>query len=262
MSWGKQQINLKSAAQVDKMQASAEVLASVFLAIREQVVPGVTTAEIDEIVEARIREAGCIPSFKGYHGFPAAACISINEEVVHGIPGDRQMVAGDIVGVDIGLIKDDWHADSAETIAVGEIDAAAAKLLRVTRECLEKGIAAIAIGERISVIGTAIEQHARANGFSVVESLVGHGIGRDLHEDPQVPNFRCFTMPDPVIEEGLVIAIEPMINAGTKRVVTARDEWTILTADRALSAHFEHTVAVTADGPRILTRRGTGTAAF
>lgn len=262
MSWSKQKINLKSAAQVDKMQASAEILASVFLAIREVVAPGVTTAAIDEVIEARIQEAGCIPSFKGYHGFPASACISVNEEVVHGIPGERQLVAGDIVGVDIGLIKDDWHADSAETIAVGEIDEDAAKLLQVTRECLAKGIAAIAVGQRISVIGVAIEQHARANGFSVVESLVGHGIGRDLHEDPQVPNFRCFTMPDPVMEEGLVIAIEPMINAGTKRVVTAPDEWTILTADRALSAHFEHTIAVTADGPRILTRRGTGTAAF
>jgi methionyl aminopeptidase len=129
-------------------------------------------------------------------------------------------------------------------------------------ECLEKGIAAIAVGQHISVIGMAVEQHARANGFTVVESLVGPGIGRELHEDPQVPNFRCFTMPDPVMEEGLVIAIEPMINCGTKRVVTARDEWTILTADRRLSAHFEHTVAVTAGGPRILTRRGSGIAAF
>ncbi len=244
------------------MQASAEILASVFLAIREMVAPGVTTADIDEVIETRIREAGCVPSFKGYHGFPASACISVNEEVVHGIPGDRELLNGDIVGVDIGLIKDDWHADSAETIPVGEIGPEADKLLRVTKECLERGIAAIEVGQRVSVIGMAIEQHARANGFSVVESLVGHGIGRELHEDPQVPNFRCFTMPDPVMEEGLVIAIEPMINAGTKRVMTARDEWTILTADRELSAHFEHTVAVTADGPQILTRRGTGTAAF
>ena len=244
------------------MQASAEILASVFLAIRELVVPGVTTAAIDEAIEARIREAGCAPSFKGYHGFPASACISVNAEVVHGIPGDRELVSGDIVGIDIGLIKDGWHADSAETMAVGEIDEEARRLLDVTRECLDKGIAAIAVGERISVIGTAIEKHARAEGFSVVESLVGHGIGRELHEDPQVPNFRCFSHPDPVMEEGLVIAIEPMINAGTKRVVTAKDDWTILTADRKLSAHFEHTVAVLADGPRILTRRGAGVGAF
>ena len=244
------------------MRASAEILASVFLAIRDMVAPGVTTAQIDEAIESRIREAGCVPSFKGYHGFPASACISVNEEVVHGIPGDRQLVDGDIVGIDIGLIKDGWHADSAETMPVGIVGDEAGRLLQVTMECLEKGIAAIEPGKRISVIGMAIEQHARANGFSVVESLVGHGIGRDLHEDPQVPNFRCFTMPDPVMEEGLVIAIEPMINCGTKRVVTARDEWTILTADRRLSAHFEHTVAVTADGPRILTRRGSGIAAF
>jgi methionyl aminopeptidase len=262
VSWSKQNIILKSTAQVDKMQASAEVLASVFLEIRELVVPGVTTKTLDEAVEAMIREAGCVPSFKGYHGFPASACISVNEEVVHGIPSDRQLVEGDIVGIDIGVIKDGWHADSAETIPVGEVGAEAAKLLRVTQECLERGIEAIRPGSRISVIGTAVEQHARANGFSVVESLVGHGIGRDLHEDPQVPNFRCFTMPDPVMEEGLVIAIEPMINSGTKRVVTDRDEWTIRTADRKLSAHFEHTVAVTAEGIRILTRRGSGVAAF
>ena len=262
MSWSKQNIKLKSADQVDKMQASAEILASVFLEIRKLVVPGVTTKSLDDAIEAMIREAGCVPSFKGYHGFPASACISVNEEVVHGIPGDRQLVEGDIVGIDIGLIKDSWHADSAESIPVGEVSDKAAKLLRVTQECLERGIEAIQAGSRISVIGSAVEKHARANGFSVVESLVGHGIGQDLHEDPQVPNFRCFTMPDPIMEEGLVIAIEPMINCGTKRVVTDSDEWTIRTADRELSAHFEHTVAVTAEGVRILTRRGSGVAAF
>ena len=238
------------------MQASAEILASVFLEVRKLVRPGMTTGEMDRTVEAMIREAGCVPSFKGYHGFPASACISVNEEVVHGIPGKRELVPGDIVGVDIGLIKDGWHADSAETIPVGPLAEEAERLLLTTRECLARGIAAIEPGRRISAIGMAIEDHAKAAGFSVVESLVGHGIGRDLHEDPQVPNYRCFTMPDPVMEEGLVIAIEPMINSGTKRVVTARDEWTIVTADRSLSAHFEHTVAVTADGPRVLTERG------
>ena len=181
---------------------------------------------------------------------------------MHGIPSSRALADGDIVGIDIGLIRDDWHADSAETIPVGRVSDEAARLIDVTRECLARGMAAIAPGRRISAIGIEIEKHARAAGFSVVESLVGHGIGRNLHEDPQVPNFRCYTMPDPVMEVGLVLAIEPMINAGTKRVITARDEWTIVTADRRLSAHFEHTVAVTADGPRILTRRGDGTAAF
>jgi len=262
VSVARRSIKLKSADQVDKMQASADVLASVFLEIRELVRPGVTTGELDLAVDARIREAGCVPSFKGYQGFPASACISVNEEVVHGIPGERVLNDGDIVGIDIGLIRDGWHADSAETLAVGRIDDEAARLLRVTRECLERGMAAIAPGRRISVIGSAVEAHARSHGFAVVESLVGHGIGRDLHEDPQVPNYRCYTMPDPVMEEGLVVAIEPMINAGTKRVVTDRDEWTITTADRGLSAHFEHTVAVTAEGPRVLTRRGDGVAYF
>lgn len=256
MSFSKQKIKLKSADQVDKMQASAEILASVFLEIRKLVRPGVTTGDLDGAIEAIIREAGCVPSFKGYHGFPASACISVNEEVVHGIPGKRALLDGDIVGIDIGLIRDGWHADSAETIPVGHVRPEALKLLQVTEECLRLGIAAIEPGQRISAIGIAVEKHARDNGFAVVETLVGHGIGRNLHEDPQVPNFRCYTMPDPVMEEGLVIAIEPMINQGTKRVITARDEWTILTADRKLSAHFEHTVAVTADGPRVLTRRG------
>ena len=260
VSWSKGQIKLKSVADIDKMRASAEILASVFLELRGLVEPGVTTRALDEAIEAMIRKAGCVPSFKGYHGFPAAACISVNEQVVHGIPAERELVPGDIVGIDIGLIRDGWHADSAETLPVGEIAAPAAELLRVTEECLERAIAAIATGKRLSVIGTAVEEHARAHGFSVVESLVGHGIGRDLHEDPQVPNFRCFTMPDPVLEEGMVLAIEPMINEGTKRVVTARDEWTIVTADRRLSAHFEHTVAVTAQGPLVLTARDSGIA--
>ena len=163
-------------------------------------------------------------------------------------------------GVDVGLILDGWHADSAETLPVGEVSAEAATLLRVTEESLERAIAAIVPGERLSVIGIAVESHARAHGFTVVESLVGHGIGRDLHEDPQVPNYRCYSMPDPVLAEGMVLAIEPMINAGTKRVVTAKDEWTILTADRRLSAHFEHTVAVTAEGARVLTARESGIA--
>ncbi len=256
MSFSKQKIKLKSADQVDKMQASAEILASAFLRIRKLVAPGVTTGELDEAIETIIREAGCVPSFKGYHGFPASACISVNEEVVHGIPGKRALLEGDIVGIDIGLIKEGWHADSAESIPVGKVSDETLRLLKTTEECLWLGIEAIEPGKRISAIGTAVEKHARAEGFSVVESLVGHGIGQDLHEDPQVPNFRCFNMPDPVMEEGLVLAIEPMINQGTKRVMTARDEWTILTADRKLSAHFEHTVAVTADGPRVLTRRG------
>ena len=251
----RQQINLKTPAEVAKMEASARVLAQVFLALREKITSGVTTAEVDALAERMIVDADCIPSFKGYNGFPATCCISVNEEVVHGIPGERVLVPGDIVGVDCGLIKDGWHSDSAETFAIGEVSEEASTLMRVTRECLELAIGQVGPGRRISDVGKAVEAHAGAHGFSVVESLVGHGIGRALHEDPQVPNYRSFSLPDPVMEEGLVIAIEPMINAGVKEVVTLEDRWTIVTADRRLSAHYEHTVAVTADGAKILTER-------
>jgi methionyl aminopeptidase len=255
MRWPKQRIELKSSAEIEAMAAGAKVLADVFMAARDLVKPGVTTAEIDSAVESMIRDAGCVPSFKGYRGFPASACISINEVVVHGIPSERRLTEGDIVGIDIGLVRDGWHADSAETLPVGRIDAVAAGLLRTTAECLDLAIAAVRPGFRISALGIAVEGHASRRGYAVVESLVGHGIGRQMHEDPQVPNYRCFTAPDPVMEEGLVIAIEPMINAGTKRVVTDADGWTVRTADGTLSAHYEHTVAVTRKGPRVLTRR-------
>ncbi len=255
MPWQKQNIRLKSPAEIEAMAAAGRLLGDVFLAVRGLVRPGATTAEIDAAVERMIRDAGAVPSFKGYNGFPASACISVNEEVVHGIPSDRRLVEGDVVGIDIGLIRDGWHADSAETLPVGEVAPAATELLRVTAECLDLAIGQARPGRRISDIGVAVEAHARRHGFSVVESLVGHGIGRSMHEDPQVPNYRCFTAPDPVLEEGLVIAIEPMVNAGGKRVVTASDQWTVRTADRSLSAHFEHTVAVTGNGPRILTGR-------
>ena len=254
MPWKKQSIKLKSEAEIEQMASAARILASVFVAIAELVQPEAVTAEIDAAIEKMIRDAGCIPAFKGYNGFPASACISVNEEVVHGIPSNRQLGQGDIVGIDVGLIQAGFHADCARTFPVGEISEAATRLLRVTQECLDQAIAQVKAGNRISDIGIAVEGHASRHGFSVVESLVGHGIGRSLHEDPQVPNYRCFTTPDPVMEVGLVIAIEPMINAGGKQVVTAEDQWTVRTADRSLSAHFEHTVAVTANGPRVLTR--------
>jgi methionyl aminopeptidase len=255
VSWAKLKIRRKSPEQIDRMAASGQILASVFLEVRKLVEPGVTTGEIDRALESMIRDAGCTPSFKGYHGFPASACISVNEEVVHGIPGDRVLVEGDAVGIDIGLIKDGWHADSAETLPVGEVAGETRRLLEVTEESLWRAIGAIAAGRRLSVIGTAVEKLAQEEGFSVVETLVGHGIGQQMHEDPQVPNYRCFSMPDPVMDEGLVIAIEPMINAGTKRVVTLADGWTVVTADRKLSAHYEHTVAVMGEGARVLTER-------
>ncbi|MBT3317950.1 type I methionyl aminopeptidase [bacterium] len=248
-------IRLKTPEQIEKMASSGALLAEVFKELRSVIVAGVTTAEIDKVAEDMIVEAGCIPSFKGYSGFPATCCISVNEEVVHGIPGNRALQDGDIVGVDCGLIMDRWHSDSAETFAIGKVTSEAENLMATTRECLALAIKQARPGNRISDIGAAVEDIAHREGFSVVETLVGHGIGRELHEDPQVPNYRSMSTPDPIIEEGLVIAIEPMINIGTKRVVTESDGWTILTADRKLSAHYEHTVAVTANGPRILTWR-------
>lgn len=248
-------IRLKNPEQIEKMARSGALLAEVFKELRSVIVAGKTTAEIDKVADDMIVEAGCIPSFKGYSGFPAACCISVNEEVVHGIPGDRVLQDGDIVGVDCGLIMDGWHSDSAETFAIGEVSSEAQLLMNSTRLCLNLAIEQAKPGNRISDIGAAVEDQAHLDGFSVVETLVGHGIGRELHEDPQVPNYRSHSSPDPIIEEGLVIAIEPMINVGTKRVVTKSDGWTILTADRKLSAHYEHTVAITANGPRILTWR-------
>ncbi|MFH1844804.1 MAG: type I methionyl aminopeptidase, partial [bacterium] len=177
MPWRKQQIKLKSPADLDLMAAAAKVLSAVFLEVRRLVAPGLTTGELGSAVEKMIRDAGCIPSFKGYNGFPAAACVSINEEVVHGIPSPRELQAGDIVGIDIGLIREGWHADSAETLAVGEISPTAQKLLQVTQECLALAVTQVQRGRRISEIGISVEGHARQHGFSVVESLVGHGIG-------------------------------------------------------------------------------------
>lgn len=251
-----QRIRLKTEAEIERMAAAAADLAAVFLALREERVrPGVSTGELDRFVEEMVLAQGNIPSFKGYHGFPGSACISVNEEVVHGIPGDRPIEDGDIVGIDIGLIKDGWHADSAETFVVGEADPTVVALCETTRAALMDGIAAARPGNRVVDIGRAIERHAREKGYGVVESLVGHGIGRDLHEDPQVPNFECFTLPNPELSAGMVLALEPMFNLGSKAVKVLPDEWTVVTVDGSWSAHYEHTVAITDDGPRILTAR-------
>jgi methionyl aminopeptidase len=238
------------------MRAASSDLAELFRRLRDgEVRAGITTADLDRCIEELILEKGNVPSFKGYHGFPASSCISINEEVVHGIPGERVIENGDLVGVDIGLIKDGWHADSAETFLIGEVDAVATELCETTLAALMDGIAATVPGNRISDIGRAIERRAREKGYGVVEELVGHGIGRELHEDPQVPNYECFTMPNPKLEDGMVLALEPMFNLGGKRIKILSDEWTYVTSDGSLSAHFEHTVAITKDGPQILTAR-------
>lgn len=255
MPWT-QNIRIKSKAEVELMAAAAVDLAQVFLTLREgEVREGVTTAELDRLIDTMIRDGGNVPSFKGYHGFPASSCISVNEEVVHGIPGKRTLQEGDIVGIDVGLIKEGWHADSAETFCIGEVGPEVRDLCETTLAALMDGITMARPGNRVSDIGRAIERRGREKGYGIVEVLVGHGIGTELHEDPQVPNYECFSMPDPSLEAGMVVALEPMFNLGTKEVRTLPDQWTVVTADGSVSAHFEHTVAITEDGPRILTNR-------
>jgi methionyl aminopeptidase len=249
-------IRLKSPAEVEAMAAAGAALAEVFLRLRDGIVQaGMTTADLDRHVEDLILAGGDRPAFKGLYGFPGSACISVNEVVVHGIPGDRRIEDGDIVGVDIGLVRDGWYADSAETFRVGAVRPEVERLCATTQRALDAGVAATRAGNRLSAIGRAIEGEARPNGYGVVETLVGHGIGRALHEDPQVPNVERFHGPDPLLEEGMVLALEPMFNLGSRHVRTLEDEWTIVTVDGAWSAHFEHTVAITENGPRVLTAR-------
>ena len=249
-------IKLKSPDEVEMMAAAAAALAEVFLHLRDGIVqPGITTGEIDRVVEEHILAQGHLPAFKGLYGFPGSACISVNEVVVHGIPGDRVLEHGDIVGVDIGLVREGWFADRSETFCVGEGKPEIERLCATTQRALDAGIAAARAGSRVSAIGRAIEAEARPNGYGVVDTLVGHGIGRALHEDPQVPNVERFAGPDPLLEVGMVLALEPMFNLGSRHVRVLEDEWTIVTVDGAWSAHFEHTVAITQDGPRVLTAR-------
>jgi len=252
-----QKIRLKTPDEVQAMAAAGEDLAEVFRALRREgiVRPGITAREIDRFAEERIVEQGNLPAFKGYHGFPGSACVSIDDEVVHGIPGDRVIEDGDVVSVDIGLIREGWHADSAETIGVGTVRPEVERLLRVTQQALADGIDACRPGKSLVDIGRAIEHQARENGYGLVESMAGHGIGRDLHEEPQVFNYESFRVPNLELEVGMVLALEPMFNLGTGRVRVGRDEWTIVTMDGEWSAHFEHTVAITEDGPWVLTAR-------
>jgi methionyl aminopeptidase len=248
-------MNLKTHDEIEAMARAGRIIGQLFESLAGHIVPGVTTGEIDEAADAFIRDHdGAIPAFKGLYGFPASVCASVNHEVVHGIPSKyRKLQAGDIVTIDVGVKLDGWFSDSAVTFAVGDVDPETDRLLTVTREALQLGIEQARPGKRIGDIGHAVQEHAEAAGFSVVRELVGHGIGRDPHEDPQVPNFGKAGQ-GPRLEPGLVIAIEPMINAGTADVRTLPDRWTVVTGDRQRSAHFEHTVAVTEEGPRILTR--------
>jgi methionyl aminopeptidase len=219
-----------------------------------------TTAELDATAEALVRAAGAEPAFKGYKGYPATLCASVNEQVVHGIPSDAPLDAGDIVSLDMGVKLNGFYGDSAITVAVGTVTADVLKLLQVTQESLERGIARVQLGGRVSDIGHAIQQHVEANGFSVVREFVGHGIGASLHEEPQIANYGEPGR-GPRLAEGMVLAIEPMVNMGRPAVRVLSDGWTAVTRDGSLSAHFEHTVAVTRDGPLVLTQRTVAPAA-
>lgn len=244
----------KSPAEIEIMREAGRVTAAALRAVGEAVKPGVTTRELDALAEGVIRDAGARPAFKGYHGFTGTLCTSVGSEVVHGIPGKRRLAAGEVLSVDCGAIVDGYYGDAAMTFAVGDIAEEAERLLRVTRASLEAGIAQCVVGNRLYDISSAVQTVAEDAGFSVVREYVGHGIGREMHEDPQIPNYgRAGT--GPALKAGMVFAIEPMINAGGHEVHGLDDGWTVVTSDGSLSAHFEHTVAITADGPRVLTRR-------
>ena len=248
-------ILLKSPRELALMRTAGHVLAEVTERLTAWVEPGLSTQEIDEEVEDFIRARGAAPAFKGYRGFPATICVSINDEVVHGIPSPhRRLKEGDIVGLDLGCIVEGYYADCALTLAVGEVAPRVRELLDVTRDSLARAIAACWPGRRLSDVSHAVQQHVEAHGFAVVRQFVGHGIGRDLHEDPQVPNFGEPGR-GPQLKPGMVLAIEPMVTMGSWEVRVLEDRWTAVTVDGSLAAHFEHTVAVTEDGPEILTRK-------
>lgn len=247
-------IILKSRREIDIMREANQIVAETHALLSENIKPGISTAELDKIADEFIRSRGAVPSFKGYQGFPASVCISINEEVVHGIPSDHRFLEdGDIVSVDIGTFYEGFNGDAARTHAVGEISENASKLLKVTEESLLKGIEKAVIGNRLFDISHAVQEYVEKYGFSVVRDYVGHGIGRDMHEDPQIPNFGPAGK-GPKLKQGMTFALEPMVNIGGYEVETLEDDWTVVTKDRSLSAHFEHTIAVTKNGVEILSK--------
>jgi methionyl aminopeptidase len=246
----------KAAAEIERMARAGILVADTLALIGERARPGVSTEELDALADEFIRSQGGVPTFKGYRGYPASICTSPNDMVVHGIPGPYALDDGDILSVDVGVTLDGFVADSAYTFAIGEITPEAERLLEGCQAALEAGIQQCRIGNRLSDISHAIQRETEARGFSVVRSLVGHGVGRAMHEEPQIPNFGQGGR-GPLLSAGMTFAIEPMINAGGSEVVLHDDQWSISTADGSLSAHFEHTVAVTDDGPRILTPRKT-----
>jgi methionyl aminopeptidase len=247
-------VALRSTKEIDRIRDASKIVAEVLLRLKDAAKPGVSTGELDQIAEQTTLKLGGRPAFKGYLGFPACLCTSVNNRVVHGIPRrDEVLKDGDIIGLDYGVEKEGYYGDSAITVPIGPVSELATKLMKVTEECLYLGIEQTRIGNRISDIGYVVQKHAEENGFSVVREFVGHGIGTKPHEDPQIPNYgqpgRGLR-----IKAGMVLALEPMVNEGNQGVEILKDGWTVLTLDRKLSAHFEHTVAVSENGPEILTR--------
>jgi methionyl aminopeptidase len=255
-------VTRKSAQEIARMRRAGRVVAEVLALVETELKPGITTAELDRAAERHIRAAGGIPSFKGYLGggrygkgrqaFPASLCISIDDEVVHGIPGERQIQNGQLVSVDAGAIVDGWHADGARTFIVGQVRPEVEALVETTRAAMLAGIAAAVPGNRVGDISAAVEDTAKAGGYGIVRQFVGHGIGTEMHQDPQVPNFRSGER-GMELQPGICLAIEPMLTLGAEQVMIRPDGWTVVTRDGSLAAHFEHTVAVTESGPQILT---------
>jgi methionyl aminopeptidase len=244
----------KSPQEIEKLRSSGRMVREILEEMRRQVQPGITTLELERFVEKRLRQLGVAPAFKGYRGYPCCLCASVNEEIVHGIPSGRRILkAGDIVSLDLGIILKGYYGDSALTVPVGEISEPLQRLLRVTEESLELAIRKARAGNRLGDISAAVQQHAERNGFSVVREFVGHGIGREMHEEPQIPNFGK-PGHGPLLKPGMVLAIEPMVTEGGNAVRVLDDHWTAVTADGRHSAHFEHMVAVTSNGPDVLTR--------
>jgi methionyl aminopeptidase len=246
-------IILKSSQEIEKMARACGIVAKTLDAAKAIVKPGITTAEIESFLDAYIRENNAVPAFKGYRGYPASICTSVNNEVIHGIPSDRVLKEGDILSVDLGVYKDGFYGDAAYTFPVGKIHPDIERLLKVTEEALYIGIENAKADNRVSDISYSIQNHVESNGFSVVRAFVGHGIGSELHEEPQIPNFG---LPGrgPKLRPGMTLAIEPMVNEGESEVLILDDGWTVITMDGKLSAHFEHTILVTLDKPRILTK--------
>ncbi len=251
-------VEVKSAREIDTMRRASGIVATVLREIMELAAPGMTTADLDAHAERCIRERGATPSFKGYHGFPASICASINNEVVHGIPSSKRLIkAGDLLKVDTGAYFDGYHGDSCVTICVGEeTPEQARRLARVAQESLMQGLSRIKAGNTLLDIAAAVQDHVEAHGYAVVEDYTGHGVGRNLHEEPSVFNYRTRDLPNMTLRAGMTLAVEPILNAGSKACRTLKDRWTVVTVDGSLSAQWEHTIAVTSDGCEILTDRG------